>query len=180
MRVVRGAVAACVLALLALLVWDVAHGHGPGVAQKVDEGKIVAAPPLDLPRIDTSGRLSLASLRGKVVVVNFWQSSCVPCKEEARTLAAAARAWEAKGIGVVFLGVDSLDLTSAARGYLAHYGVGYPNVRDATGSTYPAWGVTGVPETFFVDRRGRVVPPHIIGGATRQTLDEGIRRALAS
>jgi cytochrome c biogenesis protein CcmG/thiol:disulfide interchange protein DsbE len=180
MRIVRGAVAACVIALLALLVWDVAHGHGPGVAQKVDKGKIVPAPPLDLPRIDTTGRLSLASLRGKVVVVNFWQSSCVPCKQEARTVAAAARAWEAKGIGVVFLGVDSLDLKSAARSYLAHYGVDYANVRDATGSTYPGWGVTGVPETFFVDRKGRVVPPHIVGAATRQRLDEGIQRALKS
>jgi hypothetical protein len=63
---------------------------------------------------------------------------------------------------------------------MKHYDVEYPNVRDALGSTYPNWGVTGTPETFFVDRRGRVVPPHIIGQASRQTLDEGIRRALRS
>jgi cytochrome c biogenesis protein CcmG, thiol:disulfide interchange protein DsbE len=180
MRVVRAAVAAGVLALLGLLIWDVAHSNGPGVAQKVDKGKIVPAPKLDLPRIDAPGRISLASLRGKVVVVNFWQSSCVPCKQEARTLAAAARYWEAKGVGVVFLGVDALDLTSTGRAYLKHYGVGYTNVRDATGSTYPKWGVTGVPETFFVDRRGRVVPPHILSIASRQDLDEGIQRALRS
>ena len=104
MKIVRVVVVAAVLGLLGLLVWDVAHGTGPGVAQKVDKGKIVPAPKLDLPRLDTSGRLSLASLRGKVVVVNFWESYCIPCKEEARRVAATARAWKQKG--VVFVGVN--------------------------------------------------------------------------
>jgi cytochrome c biogenesis protein CcmG, thiol:disulfide interchange protein DsbE len=180
MRIVRAAVAAGVLALLGLLIWDVAHNHGSGVAGKVDKGKIVPAPKLDLPRLGASGKLSLASLRGKVVVVNFWQSSCVPCKEEARTLAAAAKEWKTRNPDVVFVGVDALDFDGPARAYLRRYGVEYPNVRDATGKTYPNWGVTGVPETFFVDRRGRVVPPHIISTASRQELDAGIRRALAS
>lgn len=178
MRIVRVAVAAGVLALLGLLVWDVVHGHGSGVAQKVDQGKTVPAPKLDLPRLNGQGRLSLASLRGKVVVVNFWQSDCVPCKQEAKTLDAAAKAWSSKG--VVFVGVDALDFKAPARAYLKHYGVAYVNVRDATGGTYPGWGVTGTPETFFIDRQGNVVPPHIISVASRQKLDEGIRRALSS
>ena len=83
MRAVRIVVVGAVLGLLGLLVWDVAHGNGPGVAQKVDSGKIVAAPALNLPRLDASGRLTLASLRGRVSVVNFWESYCVPCKQEA-------------------------------------------------------------------------------------------------
>ncbi|HUZ81726.1 MAG TPA: TlpA disulfide reductase family protein [Gaiellaceae bacterium] len=178
MRFVRVAVAAGVLALLGLLIWDVVHGPGAGVAQKVDTGKIVPAPKLDLPRLNGQGNLSLASLRGKVVVINFWQSDCLPCKQEAKTLDATARAWRSKG--VVFLGVDALDFTGPARAYLKHYGVSYVNVRDATGGTYPGWGVTGTPETFFVDRRGNVVPPHIISVASRQALDDGIRRALSS
>jgi len=178
MRILRTLAAVGVLALLGLLVWDVVHHHGPGVAQKVDKGKVVAAPKLVLPRLDTDAQLDLASLRGKVVVINFWQSSCVPCKEEAGTLAAAARAWRDEG--VLFLGVDALDLKSAARAYLKHYEVDYLNVRDAVGSTYPNWGVTGVPETFFVDRHGRVVPPHITGPASRRDLEAGIRRALES
>jgi cytochrome c biogenesis protein CcmG, thiol:disulfide interchange protein DsbE len=180
MKILRAATAAGVLALLGLLVWDVAHHHGPGVAQKVDKGRIVAAPKLDLPRLNGQGRLTLASLRGKVVVVNFWQSDCLPCKQEAKTLDAAAAAWAAKRNDVVFVGVDALDFKGAARAYLKHYGVRYPNVRDATGSTYPGWGVTGTPETFFIDRHGRVVPPHIIAPATRQDLDQGIKRALRS
>jgi cytochrome c biogenesis protein CcmG/thiol:disulfide interchange protein DsbE len=178
MRLVRVAVAAGVLALLGLLVWDVAHGRGSGVAQKVDKGKIVPAPKLDLPRLNGKGRLSLASLRGKVVVVNFWQSDCLPCKQEAKTLDAASRAWSSKG--VVFVGVDALDFKGPARAYLKHYGVSYMNVRDASGNTYPGWGVTGTPETFFIDRHGNVVPPHIVSVASRAKLDDGIRRALSS
>jgi cytochrome c biogenesis protein CcmG, thiol:disulfide interchange protein DsbE len=178
MRALRAAAVAAVLALLGLLVWDLAHQNGPGVAVKVDKGKAVVAPDLDLPRLDGNGKLSLASLRGKVVVVNFWQSSCYPCKLEARDVAAASRAWAGKD--VVFLGVDAQDLKSAAHAYMKKYHVTYPNVRDALGKTWPKWGVTGVPETFFIDRRGRVVPPHITGQASRAAIDDGIRRAQQS
>ncbi|MFL5927789.1 MAG: TlpA family protein disulfide reductase [Gaiellaceae bacterium] len=178
MRALRAVAVASVLALLGLLVWDLVHQNGPGVAVKVDKGKAVPAPNLDLPRLDAAGSLSLATLRGKVVVVNFWQSSCYPCKLEARDVAAAARKWEGKE--VVFLGVDAQDLKSAAHAYMKRYDVTYPNVRDALGKTWPKWGVTGVPETFFIDRRGRVVPPHITGQASREQIDAGIRRALRS
>lgn len=177
MKAVRIAVVGAVLALLGLLVWDVAHSSGPGVAQKVDEGKIVAAPSLDLPRLDASGKLSLASLRGKVSVINFWESYCIPCKQEARGVADTARAWQDKG--VVFVGVNAFDTKSAARAYLHRYGIDYPNVRDGVGDTFGRWGVTGVPETFFIDRRGRVVH-HIAGPASISDLDNGIRLALQS
>ena len=180
MRALRAVAVVSVLALLGLLVWDLAHQNGPGVAVKIDKGKIVPAPKLDLPLLSGSGRLTLASLRGKVVVINFWQSSCYPCKLEARDLAAASRTWNGKRSDVVFLGVNAQDLKGPARAYLRRYGVGYTNVRDALGSTWPNWGVTGVPETFFVDRRGRVVPPHITGQASRAQIDHGIRRALKS
>ena len=178
MRAVRVVVVAAVLGLLGLLVWDVAHGSGPGVAQQVDKGKIVPAPKLDLPRLDTAGSLSLASLRGKVVVVNFWESYCVPCKQEARRVAEAARSW--KGKGVVFVGVNAFDTKSAARAYLKRYGVDYANIRDGVGTTFGRWGVSGVPETFFVNRLGRVVPPHITGPASRSDIDRGIRLARQS
>jgi cytochrome c biogenesis protein CcmG, thiol:disulfide interchange protein DsbE len=178
MKPLRAVAVAAVLALLGLLVWDVAHGKGGGVAQKVDQGKAVAAPKLDLPRLDTSGRLTLASLRGKVVVVNFWESYCIPCKEEARAFAAAARKWHGKG--VVFVGVNAYDTKSAARGYMKRYGIPFANVHDGVGASFARWGVTAVPETFFVDRRGRAVPPHLIGKSTAAQIDDGIRRALAS
>jgi cytochrome c biogenesis protein CcmG/thiol:disulfide interchange protein DsbE len=174
MRGIRIAVVAAVLGLLGLLIWDVAHGTGPGVAQKVDSGKIVVAPALDLPRLDAGGRLSLVSLRGKVSVINFWESYCIPCKQEARGLAAAARAWEGKD--VVFVGVNAFDTKSAARAYLRRYEIDYPNIRDGVGTTFGRWGVTGVPETFFVDPRGRVVR-HIAGPVSRDDLRRGIQLA---
>lgn len=178
MRALRAVAVASVLALLGLLVWDLAHQGGPTVASSVDKGKPVVAPKLDFPRLNGgSGNLSLATLRGKVVVVNFWQSTCYPCKLEARDISAASRSWSDKG--VVFLGVNAQDLKSSARAYMKRYAVTYPNIRDAIGKSWQAWGLTGVPETFFVDRRGRVVQ-HIIGQASRHKLDEGIRRALQS
>jgi cytochrome c biogenesis protein CcmG, thiol:disulfide interchange protein DsbE len=169
---------AVVLALLGLLVWDVAHRGGSDVAQKVDAGKIVPAPNLRLPRLDGSGTFDLASYRGKVVVVNFWASWCLGCKDEARTLAAAARRWQSKG--VVFVGVDAQDFRGPAKRFVQRYAVGYHIVRDGQGSSLGHWGVTGFPETFFVDRKGRLVPPHIEAAASRAQLDDAIRRALAA
>jgi cytochrome c biogenesis protein CcmG/thiol:disulfide interchange protein DsbE len=178
MRAVRVLAVAAVLALLGLLVWDVAKGGGDKVAKKVDAGKVVPAPNFRLPRLDGSGHLELASLRGKVVVLNFWQSYCPPCREEAPDLVAAQARWARRG--VVFVGVDVQDFKGAARKFLARYGVTYTIVRDGPGSTIGPFGLTGFPETFFVDRRGRVVPPHVVGIASREELDAGIRRALAS
>ena len=178
MRVVRGAAATAVLALLGLLIWDVAHGSGGGVASSVDKGHAVAAPALSLPRLPGPGRLDLAEYRGRVVVVNFWASWCEPCKAEARTLADGAKRWQGKG--VAFLGVDGQDLSTSALGWMRRYHVEYAVVRDGDGGEGRRWGVTGFPETFFVDRRGRVVPPHVSGPITAAQLDTAIKQALAS
>ena len=86
-------------------------GRGSGVAAKVDKGKVVPRAETRPPAARGRGRVDLASLRGKVVVVNFWASWCADCKHEAKTLDAAARAWSSKG--VVFLGVDAHDLKGA-------------------------------------------------------------------
>ena len=176
-RVVQGAAVAVVLALLGVLIWDVAHQSGGKVAHAVDKGEIVAAPLFTRHRVDTSGTLSLASLRGKVVVLNFWQSYCAPCTREARTLAEGSRRWADKD--VVFLGIDEQDLRTPALKFMRRFGITYPTVADNLSLT-GHYGVTGYPETFFIDRRGRVVPPHIIGPASREKLDQGIRKALGT
>ena len=176
MRVVRAGAVAVVLSLLGLLVWDVAHSHGGKVAREVDRGQIVPAPTFSMSQVVGQGKVSLASLRGKVVVVNFWASDCIPCKEEQLMLNAAARHWSAKG--VVFLGIDEVDLRGPAKAYLKRYAVEYPSVYDGTGVLAGKFGVTGTPETFFIDRRGRVIPPHIIAQTKRADLDAGIKRAL--
>jgi len=177
MRAARAAAAAVVLALLGLLVWDVTHSGKGGVAAKVDRGHVVAAPKTTLPWFGRGGSFDLAAYRGKVVVLNFWASWCVDCKLEAKTLREAAAKWGGK---VVFVGVDGSDLTSAARSYMNRYGVNYPVVRDIGGHAQSAWGVTGFPETFFVDRSGRVVPPHVNGPIPATDLNAAIRRALTS
>ena len=169
---------AVVLGLLGLLVWDVAHQSGGKIAKEVDAGKIVVAPAFSRPRVDTTGTLSLASLRGKVAVLNFWQSYCAPCTKEARVLADAAKRWAGKN--VVFVGIDEQDLRGPARAFLKRFDITYPIVSD-DGPLVGHYGVTGYPETFFVDRCGRVVPPHIVGPASRtghNGLDASIRRAL--
>jgi cytochrome c biogenesis protein CcmG, thiol:disulfide interchange protein DsbE len=178
MRILRVATASVVVALLALLVWDVAHSHGGKVAKDVDKGEVVPAPEFTLPRVQGKGTISLASLRGKVVVLNFWASDCGPCKAEQRDLDTAAAKWASKG--VVFLGVDEIDLHSPAIKYLDHYDVPYASVDDGAGALAGRYGVTGTPETFFIDRQGKVVPPHIIGAlqASPGGLDAGIDRAL--
>src|SRR4029079_13434981 len=90
--------------LLGLLVWKLAHNDSGAGAKDVKQNQIVAAPNFTLPRVDTSGNMSLASLRGKVTVLNFWQSYCPPCTQEARTLAQSSERW--KNQGGVFVGVD--------------------------------------------------------------------------
>ena len=177
MRAARVAAAGVVLALLGLLVWDVSHSSGGGVAAKVDRGHVVTAPKTTLPFFTQDGTFNLASYRGKVVVLNFWASWCVDCKLEAKTLHDAAAKW---GNRVVFVGVDTKDFASAARSYMHRYDVNYHVVRDINGSAGDTWGVTGYPETFFVDRRGRVIPPHVNGPIPHRELERTIRRALRS
>jgi cytochrome c biogenesis protein CcmG/thiol:disulfide interchange protein DsbE len=164
-----------VLALLGLLVWDVAHSTTSKVAEDLNAGKRIAAPAFVKNRLNAPGKMSLASLRGKVVVLNFWASWCEPCKGEAKLLVAGNNAWKKKG--VVFVGVDEYDAHGPALAFMKHYGITYPVISD-TGSMAAKYGVTGQPETFFITRRGELVPPHIFGKVTPKTLDEGIRNAI--
>ena len=159
-----------VVLLLALLVWKLAHGSG----SKASPGK--PAPDFTLSRIDRPGTLQLASLRGKVVVLNFWASWCYPCKQEAPALAAAAKRWSGR---VVVLGVDVNDFAGDARRFARKYGLRYPLVHDNHNVTSPKYGLTGLPETFFIDRSGTVVQ-HVPGEVKASEIQDGVERALRS
>jgi thiol-disulfide isomerase/thioredoxin len=164
-----------VLALLALLIWKVAFdNNGGGVASKIDKGHITSAPNFVLSRLDRAGRLELASLRGKAVVLNFWASWCYPCNKEAPAL---ERAWQRHDGDVVVLGVDVNDFAGDARKFMRRHGVTYPIVHDNKNVTEPKYGVAALPETFFVDRTGRVVG-HVAGQVSESDLRTGIERAL--
>ena len=116
--------------------------------------------------------IHLASFRGKPMMLNFWASWCDPCKHEAPLFEAT---WQqVQGQGIVFLGIDFEDRQSDALSFLQTYGITYPNVVDASGSVAINYGVTGVPETVFIDRHG-VIVRKVIGELTEQTLESNLQ-----
>jgi cytochrome c biogenesis protein CcmG/thiol:disulfide interchange protein DsbE len=166
----QAASVALVAGLLALLVYKLATDRTSAATGP--------APNFTLPRLDAGGQLALSSLRGKAVVLNFWASWCIPCKQEAPELQAASQRWQGKD--VVVLGIDAQDFSGDAKSFMRKYKVRYPVVRDGSGKVVGKYGVAGFPETFFVDRDGRIVGDHVQGPVSRDVLERNIRRALES
>ena len=98
---------------------------------------------------------SLASYRGKVVVLNFWASWCVPCQTEAPLLERAQASLARHG-GTV-LGVSYLDASGDSAGFVREHRITYPNLRDTTGEFAHAYGTDQLPESFVIDRTGGIV-----------------------
>lgn len=107
------------------------------------------APEFELPSVTTSEMISSDDLKGRPVVVNFWASWCIPCREEAPLLERACRRY--RDHGVIFLGVNIKDAESDARAFIKEFGITYPNVRDVNQTLVRPFGVLGLPETFFLD-----------------------------
>jgi cytochrome c biogenesis protein CcmG/thiol:disulfide interchange protein DsbE len=170
-RALRWAIPLAVVPVLALL----AYGF------KTDPREIPSpllgkpAAPFALTTFD--GRpIALESLRGRVVVVNFWASWCIPaCYDEAPSL---ERAWQAyRERGVTLVGINIQDKEEPARRFLARFGHTFPNAPDPTGRVSVDYGVYGVPETFFIDRKGRVRFKHV-GAVTDEILKGQIEKLL--
>ena len=175
----RRALQVAAILLLALLIGLFAKSlvdNGTTVSAQVGDGKRPAAPNFTLPALDGHGDISLASYRGKVVVLNFWASWCDPCKNEAPLLAELADRYRSRGVTIV--GVDEQDLTSDGRSFAAKYHLDYPIVRDLSGDVENRWGLTALPETFVLDRSGHVLDhfPYAIQGPE---LDRALRPLLA-
>lgn len=161
--------------LIGLLVYGVtAESASRTLDERIAHGEASPAPELSrsLPRLRGTGSTSLASLSGKVVLLNFWASWCVPCESEAPLLEQA----QGKLIrhGGTVLGVTYLDASPDSLSFVRHWRLTYPSLRDAGGSFARAFGTNKVPESFLIDRRGRVVA--IARGEIRKPF---IDRAIA-
>jgi cytochrome c biogenesis protein CcmG/thiol:disulfide interchange protein DsbE len=149
------AVICVLLGLVALLAYGlVSNKPNRGAEDALQRGDREPAPELELPKLGGGGTASLADYKGKVVVLNFWASWCKPCKEESPLL----ERWHgrmAKQDGTV-LGVDVFDFTGDAQKFIDEYTLTYPMLKDRDESGMEKYGVVQLPETFVIDRSGRI------------------------
>ena len=146
--------------LLAALGWGLVHAANQAASPVGNR-----VPDLTIRSLDGQV-ISLRTWMGTPMVVNFWASWCVPCRQEAPVLAAAAKQTEGH---VLFVGIDIQDTDAAAGAYEAEVKSPYP-VGPAIHGSYRDFGVTAPPETFFVDRTGMVVS-RIIGPVDSHRMD---------
>jgi cytochrome c biogenesis protein CcmG/thiol:disulfide interchange protein DsbE len=171
-RVLRWAIPLAVVPVLLLL------AYGFRTDPREIPSPLVGKPasPFSLTAFDGKA-LSLGSLRGQVVVVNFWASWCYPaCYEEAPSL---ERAWKAyKDRGLVLIGVNYQDKEEPARRFLTQFGHTFPNAPDPGSRVSVDYGVYGVPETYFIDKKGRVRFKQV-GPVSDEMLKRQIEQLLA-
>jgi cytochrome c biogenesis protein CcmG/thiol:disulfide interchange protein DsbE len=192
-RTLRGAGVLAAVAFVALLAYGLTtKAANSTIDDALRRGRAVPAPAFRLPplapgsatgraaatwkRAASDGEVSLDELRGTPLVANFWASWCDPCRAEAKVL---ERAWRGETSGdVLFVGLDVQDAREDARDFIRQFGLTFPHARDADAGTQREWGVTGLPETYFVGADGRVVG-HVIGTVDPAQLRDGIAAARA-
>ena len=154
---IPGIAVAAAVALLALLTFGVADQTlTSSIDARVARGAFPPAPDsrLALPVLGSSRSESLADFRGKVVVMNVFASWCDPCRQEAPILAREQRMLAKHGATIV--GVTYLDNSAATEQFVKQEHITYPVLRDVSGNFVRSFGTTGVPETFIINRQGKI------------------------
>ena len=156
MKNVVGAIAA--LSVVGFIVYIMASGFGtdPHSVPFMLAGK--PAPAFTIKRLDQEGQVSLADFKGQPVVLNFWATWCGPCKMEQPVLDWAAERYKGKA---VFIGIVFEDTEQSTRAFLKQTGAVYPQVYDPKSTVAVDYGVSGVPETYFINRQGIIVKKYI-------------------
>jgi peroxiredoxin len=139
------------------------------------------APEFSLPVLGGGPDVSLGSLRGKVVFVNFWATWCPPCRAEAPSLQSLYEKLHGDGLEIVAISIDKPDATEAIEGFRREFSISFPIPLDPDKRVNDAYQVSGVPETFLIDPSGRVLE-HFIGPQNwaDPRYSRAVRRALAA
>ena len=168
-KFIAGLIAVCVAASLAAIAL-VASGSGAPAGPAADP----AAPAFSLPVLNQSGqKVSLSDYAGRPLIVNFFASWCGPCQKETPLLATFYRTEHGK---VAIVGLDENDVLGSATSFTHKEGVSYPVGFDPGVTAASAYGVAGLPQTFFLDARHRIVD-RVFGAVTLADIHRGIALA---
>ena len=172
MNRVVGAIIA--LSVVGFVVFVMAKGFGtdPHAVPFLMAGK--PAPAFTIKRLDREGEISLKDFAGKPVVINFWATWCGPCKYEQPVLDLASRQFK----DVVFIGIVFEDTEANTRKYLQDTGTPYIHLYDPRSTVAVDYGVSGVPETYFINRQGIIVKKHIFPFNDPTEFAEQVREIL--
>ena len=170
-RVTASFVVLC-LGLLAVLAKG--FGSDPRKVPFMLEGQ--AAPPFTLRALDSGMRVTSEQLKGRPMVINFWASWCGPCRMEHRVLEWGAREF---GAQAQFLGIVFEDTEDNAKQFLSEMGASFPQLIDQNSGVAVAYGVAGVPETYFIDSNGIILGKHV-GPIDPESLAKWIQTLVAN
>lgn len=134
------------------------------------------APDFDLPELSGDGSVRLAELAGQPVVVNFWASWCVPCRQEFPLLQQAERDYRDQGL--VIIGIDFRDIAADARSFAEEQGATWSLVTDPDRETAKAYGVRAIPQTFFIYPDGTIAQRYFSTPANQAAMNREIENIL--